>query len=340
VGEGDGDEAVRILAGHDGSSGCAWYRMIMPLCEMGKHGHDVTIGTAGTRAVKSRRGQFDIITGQMLAAHDQSQLSTWRRLAAHGRLVYEIDDNPFSVEPVNWQAYSTFARADVIDAVTHSAEVASLVTVTTEPLAGVMRKINPNVAVLPNCVPGWVCDLERPRRERPRVGWVGGASHGRDIRLITRPLEQFLNRNPGWDGHLGGTDFRPAIKHERVGFTPWVSVTENPRPFYEAIDFDIGLAPLQWTVFASSKSYVKALEYAARGIPVIATDCEPYREFVLHGVTGFLVRRDHEWLKYMQELASDEGLRESMGAKAREHARAFTIERNWTRWAGAYGGLL
>jgi glycosyltransferase involved in cell wall biosynthesis len=82
------------------------------------------------------------------------------------------------------------------------------------------------------------------------------------------------------------------------------------------------------------------LEAAALGIPVIASDAEPYREFVVHGVTGFLVRRDHEWLTYLQQLAGDEGLRESMGHKAREHARAFTIENNWHLWEQAYGRLL
>ena len=331
---------MRVLAGHDGGSGCAWYRVVLPLSELGKHGHQVTIGTAGTEAVRSRRGQFDVIVGSMLAGHDPSQLGTWRRLSAHGRLVYEIDDDPFSVETVNWQAYSTFARADVIDSVSHAAEVASLVTVTTEPLARVMRQHNPNVAVLPNCVPGWVCDHQRPRRDRLRVGWAGGASHGRDIQLVTRPVREFLNRNPGWDGHLVGTDYRPAVKHDRVGFTNWVSVMGNPRAFYESLDFDVGLAPLQWTVFASSKSCIKALEYAALGIPVIATDAEPYRDFVVHGVTGFLVKRDHEWLGYLQQLAADAGLRESMGAKAREHARAFTIEQNWWRWERAYSALL
>ena len=242
---------MRILAGHDGGSGCAWYRLQMPLTELGKHGCQVTIGTAGTEAVRSKRGQFDVIVGQMLAAHDQSQLSTWRRLSAHGRLVYEIDDDPFSVETANWQAYSTFARASVIDAVTHSAEVAGLVTVTTEPLARVMRKINPDVAVLPNYVPGWVCDHQRPSRDRLRVGWAGGSSHGRDIRLVTRPLREFLDRNPGWDGLLCGTDFRPAVRHDRVGFTPWVDVMKDPRAYYGSLDFDVGLAPLQWTVFAS-----------------------------------------------------------------------------------------
>jgi glycosyltransferase involved in cell wall biosynthesis len=195
------------------------------------------------------------------------------------------------------------------------------------------------VAILPNYVPGWVLDHQRPRRDRPRVGWAGGSSHGRDIQLITRPVQRFLDRHPGWDATLAGMDFRPAFKHDRVGFTPWVHVLDSPRPFYESVDFDIGLAPLQWTVFASSKSYIKALEYAALGIPVIATDAEPYREFVVHGVTGFLVRRDHEWLKYMSELAADDELRAKMGEAARDMARQHLIEDRWRDWADAYTAL-
>ena len=288
-----------------------------------------------------RPGQFDIITAQRLS--EQHQLGTWRRLSTHGRLVYELDDDCFSVEPVNWQAYSTFSRADVQDAIAHCCEVADLVTVSTEPLAQVMRQYNPNVAVLPNFIPRRVLDLpERPHREFPRIGWMGGASHGLDMQIICSPLRRFLDRPEfaKWDAHVCGVDFRPAIRHPRAGYTPWIPVLTDPDGFYSSIDFDIGLAPLRWSVFNRSKSYIKALEYAARGIPVIATDIEPYSDFVIHGVTGFLAKQDHEWLGYMCELASDEGLRESMGAAAREHARQFTIEGNWQLWEQAYAPLL
>jgi hypothetical protein len=42
----------------------------------------------------------------------------------------------------------------------------------------------------------------------------------------------------------------------------------------------------------------------------------------------------------MSELAADDGLREAMGAKARDHARAFTIEQGYKLWADAYKGLV
>ena len=77
----------------------------------------------------------------------------------------------------------------------------------------------------------------------------------------------------------------------------------------------------------------------ARGIPAIASDCEAYRDVIDHGVNGFLVKYDHEWLSYMSELARDDGLRAKMGEAARAMAARHTIEEHWTRWAGAYRGL-
>jgi hypothetical protein len=332
---------VRIFAGHDGS-GCAHYRILLPLGEMAAHGHDVTL-TCAEQARGGGVGAGDMAGHDVIVAQrwdNHAGMGTWRRARTpKTRLVYEVDDDVDAVEPVNWAAYSRYSRADARDAVAHGAQVADLVTVTTEPLAEVMRKQNPNVAVLPNLIPGWVCDLPRPGRDRPVAGWAGGASHGRDISAVAAPVRRFLGRFPGWDFQLRGVDYRPTIRHERCQTSPWVHVVDDPRGYYTSVDFDIGLAPLVPSVFARSKSSIKALEYAARGIPVIASDAEPYRDFVLHGVTGFLVKRDHEWLKYMSELAADDGLRAEMGAKAREHARQFTIEDGWKAWEAAYGGL-
>jgi glycosyltransferase involved in cell wall biosynthesis len=321
---------------HD-ASGCGYYRITQPLQELAGHGHEVKL-MLGSDVHPSEAEGWPLIVGQRVDKHDA--LPAWRRLAARSRLVYEIDDDVFNIERVNWQAYGIYSRAETLDAVAHCAETADLVTVTTEPLAKVMREYNPNVAVLPNHIPGWVCEHDRPRRQRPVVGWQGGASHGTDIGLVAQPLRRFLDREPGWDVHLLGTDYRPTIRHEHTRFTPWVNIAQNATAYYGTIDFDIGLAPLAPGAFSESKSAVKALEYAALGIPVVASDVTPYRDFVLHGTTGFLVKYDHEWLKYLGELAADAGLREEMGAKAREHARAWVIDDGWRLWEQAYGGLM
>jgi glycosyltransferase involved in cell wall biosynthesis len=331
---------MRVFGMHD-NSGCGWYRITLPLTELAAHGHQVKL-VLGSDVRAADAAGWPLIVGQRI--DKPSALPAWRRFAARSRLVYEIDDDVFHVDRVNWMAYGIYSRADVQDAVAHCAQTADLVTVTTEPLAEVMRQFSGNVAVLPNAIPDWACDLPREPRQRPAVGWAGGASHAHDIALAAQPVRRFLDRHPGWDMVVGGTDYRPTIGHARAVFTPWVKITDDPAGFYRSLDFDIGLAPLAQGgtggEFNRSKSHIKALEYAARGIPVLASDAEPYRDFVIDGVTGFLIRYDHEWLKRLDELAADDGLRERMGAAAREHARTFTIENHWPEWEAAYEALL
>jgi glycosyltransferase involved in cell wall biosynthesis len=199
---------------------------------------------------------------------------------------------------------------------------------------------NQDVAVLPNCIPAFVLDMPRQENKRPAVGYQGGASHGADVGVVAEPVRRFLKRFPGWDLRLGGTDYRPTFKvGDQARFSHWVPVYDDPPGYYGTLDFDIGLAPLALRAFDASKSNVKVLEYAARGIPSIATDCDVYRSFIRHGENGLLVKAEHEWLRYLSILANDDALRLKMGEAARADARAWTIEENYTRWETAYSSL-
>lgn len=323
---------MRLFAFHDGT-GCGWYRIKLPLGELAKRGHDVTM-MPGSEVQAAPTMPYPLIVAQRMDKH--AALPSWRRWRAASKLVYEIDDDVFNVDQINTMAYGTFSRVDVQDALSHAAAVADLVTVTVEPLAEVMRQYNPNVAVLPNCVPDELLTHERPHRNRLVVGWAGGASHSFDIAMVAQPLRRFLERNKHVDLHLIGTDYGPTIKAPRR-YTEWDS---DPWGYYRNIDFDIGIAPLEDTVFTRSKSAIKALEYSALGIPVVASDVRPYRDFVIDGVTGYLVREPHEWGKRLYELANDEAMREEMGRKAREHAAQWSISARAGEWEQAYEGVL
>ncbi len=342
---------MKIFAAHDGGSGCCYYRVRLPLQELAKHdGFEVVFADAGYRdghkpVITLRdltENGYDLIVGQRLSKHEG--MGIWRGAWSPSRkLVYETDDDVFTVNTENWQAYSLFQRADIQDAVAHHAQVADLITVTTPYLAEVMTEKtgNPHVAILPNCVPGWVLGLPWQRPGRPSIGWQGGASHGADVGLIADPVRRFLRRFPSWDLVLHGTDYRPTFRtaRARMTYVEWTRVNDDPEGFYSSIDFDIGLAPLCENEFNRSKSPLKVIEYAARGIPSIASDCEAYRSTITHGVDGFLVKRDHEWLSYMSELARDGNLRAKMGEAAREMARKHLIEDGCKLWATAYGNL-
>ena len=314
-------------------AGCGIFRVIFPLDALRDQGWDVgyAAGTPPPDALSA-----DIMVGQRFDKPEV--LGAWRRLRARHKLVYEIDDNVFDVDPLNYSAYRNFQLEGKREAVRHCAQVADLVTVTTEPLAQIMREFNPNVRVLNNAVPARLLEMERPRKEALTVGWTGGCSHARDIAEAAAPLRRFMERDRK-DAHLHfiGTDYRRTVTYARARYSSWEI---DPWDYWAKIDFDIGLAPLAGTGFNDCKSHVKALEYAALGIPVIASDAPPYRDFVIDGVTGFLVRNSAQLRDRLNVLASDEKLRESMGAKAREQASLWTSEARALEWDKAYRSIL
>jgi glycosyltransferase involved in cell wall biosynthesis len=313
-----------------------YYRILLPFRALAANGWDARC-QAGMPPPET--STYRIIVGERLDRGEAQ--GYWRRWRATHRLVYELDDDVYHVNPENWSAYQVYGKAVVQDAVTHLAQVSDLVTVSTEPLAEVMRQHTGqrNIAVLPNCIPAAMLDMTRPRRRHPVLGWTGGASHSLDVQIIAPTVREFMRKHRDWRLHIVGTDYRPTfdVPEDQVRFTPWES---DPADYYRHIDFDIGLVPLTGSVFDRSKSAIKAQELGALGIPVICSDAEAYRGYVNDGVTGFLARRPQSWSERLKELAGDPGLRESMGAKARELARLHTIEDNWQRWAEAYAPLL
>ena len=319
-----------------GYSGCGWHRIVMPLNALAEHGWKISY-TWG-RPPKEF-DEYRIVIGQRTDKFEA--LPDWRRMRARHRLVYELDDDVFTVEAVNAQAHRVYRDLTVQEAVRHSAETADILTVSTPVLAEVMRKnaAQTEIRVLKNCVPGALLDMQRPRDRRHLiVGWSGGASHGADLAMIAAPLRNFLDRNKNARLHLMGVNYEETIGR-KCRYTQWIPARPDLK-YYHGYDFDVALCPLTGTVFDQSKSNIKALEAMSLGIPVLASDVEPYRDLVIDGVNGYLIRKRNEWGKRLQELASDTQAREEMSAKARETARAWTIEANWHKWAAVYEELL
>ena len=344
---------MKILASHDGGSGCAWYRMYVPLQAVNDYSPDVsvTFRSGGGKLMKdgppmvkvADADEVDVVVSQRASSYEG--LGLWRRWGSRPglRTVYENDDDVFSITRENSAAYDAYAEGtDVREATLRYCRTANMVTTTSPHLGDRFREMLDSrvpVEVLPNYIPAWVLDLPRDTADRRmRIGWAGGSSHGRDIHTATPSVRRFMKRFPDWDLYLNGMDWRDKFKcpQERSFHIPWIHVTDEPRMFYRAIDFDIGICPLLETQFSRSKSWIKALEYFSRGIPVVASDVEPYRRFIDHGVNGFLAKTDHEWLKYLSMLASDDLLRATMGTNAKLKASANTIEEHWPKWVSAY----
>lgn len=262
------------------------------------------------------------------------------RLSGHVAIVAETDDDMITTETSNLGVFACDPRA--AESVRYCLRRADMVTVSTPYLAELYAPFNGNIRVLPNCVKAELLDMPRKRRDRVTVGWQGGSSHLVDMCMIQDELRDVLAAHPGVDMHWVGVDFSPLqwIRNpglrERCRFTSWF---DDVGDYYRAVDFDIAIAPLADVPFNKAKSHLKALDAAARGIPVIAQDMEPYREFVRDGETGYLVRTGEEWVKRLTELIHDEAAREEMGAAARKVAARYTMQGNWRLWEAAYESL-
>lgn len=250
------------------------------------------------------------------------------------RMVYEVDDDLWNIDSSNVGAFRWFIngvddknnRHAVRDNLVRNIALADVVTCTTEPLAEILRQWNPNVEIIPNYLPRWVFEWERPHRDELTIGWGGSGTHNMDWEAEGPQIKRFLKRS--------GTAFRligAGVRHgydlglpmDQVSAAGWIDSVEG---YWRSIDYDIGVIPLRHHVFNQSKSALKFLENSALGIPTVASNAGPYAREIKHGETGFLVKRDHEWGKYLRDLVNDEAMREEIGANAKAWALDHILE--------------
>jgi glycosyltransferase involved in cell wall biosynthesis len=309
----------------------------MPIGELGRHGHDTSCEPAMTTV---RADGADIVVSHMAGTNRWMEASKvhswWRGLKKECRRVYELDDDPFELEGHN-PAFVDYNLATSRDSFEFCIRTADLVTTSVEPLAERMRQLNGRVAVCKNRIDESLLQLQRLRRDRLVVGWAGGPSHGEDMREAAYGLRRVLDWHPDTvEAHFIGADLRTVVKR-RIRFSRWQPVTAD---YYRLIDFDVGIAPLRAGKFTDAKSAIKAMEYGALGIPVVASAVTPYNDYVIDGVTGWLVRTPQEWARRLRDLVNDEAMRGEMGQNAKTLAAQHTIQEGWKDWQIAYESIL
>lgn len=321
------------------------YRTKMPMDELNRLGHDAR---ADTRLGAWARDDADIVVGQRIC--QQNPATLWLELARHRkltgegpRLVYEVDDDLFSIGPDNplGEMYKDRRVQRIMAACIRAADA---VTVSTEPLARLLRQHNRNVHVVPNAIRAEVLDVPfPPRRGRDdgvtRFGWQGSSTHAADWLEVRDTLAEVMREDPSIRMRFLGTAYPQGLPLDRgrVDFRDWT--TDIGEHYRRISRFDVALAPLKNTVFNESKSALRFQEAAGLGVPVIASDVPAYRPWVEHGVTGYLVRTPQEWREAMLAL-TDPALRVEIGDAARKAATAWTVERTIHNWINAYRSAL
>lgn len=330
---------MKIRALSTDTGGCHFYRIRTPLTALRRSGHDTAWGTGVTA---SDLDSCDVLIGQFL--NGEADLAGWESVAAAPRgkrplLVYETDDDLFTIDQVItaevtrkkvlWAEPETQAR------VRRFIELADLVTTTSPHLAKLYSFGGKPVAVLPNSIPDWMLDF--PAVTGPSaftIGWTLSHSHLLDAREHIASLEKFMARHGSarfeWHGPprvVGG--FAPW----QQSCHPWVGdVNEYLVGMYGRLS--VGIAPLGSFEFNKGKSGIKADEYAAFGVPCLASNFPQYHDTIVDGVTGWLIKKD--WNEKLSRLYDDRSLAVKMGQAAKEHVADRVISRTCVKWTDAY----
>jgi len=143
------------------------------------------------------------------------------------------------------------------------------------------------------------------------LGYMGSASHSHDLELIAPALNRILKEYPEVDLTLfGSIGKQPAAKliKGRLKLQPGVFGDYLAfRRRLAALNFDIGLAPLRDIPFNRVKTATKWVEYAEAGVPVLASDIEPYRPIAAAG--ALLSVRPGQWEAALREMIESQRLR-------------------------------
>lgn len=85
---------------------------------------------------------------------------------------------------------------------------------------------------------------------------------------------------------------------------------------------DIGVMPLQDTLWQRGKCAYKLIQYMACGLPVVASPVGANRDVVIHEASGLLADREAEWVAALTRLVDDADMRRRFGTVGRRLVEA------------------
>lgn len=292
----------------------AHYRVLVPLRALQRRGHQVVFRAPDPGFDPAAAPPIDVLFMHQWVSEDMSPI---QRLQDHGiAVVWDTDDDVLHAPRSRELRAVVGGRRAVRHFHALSLETArrvDLVTTTNEHLAGIFRDAGArNVAVIGNYLDRIEPRLPRRKHVGVLVGIVGGVEHTPDIKALKIPkvLRDLQRRHPDLHVAAIGVDLGLKERYVHIPKVPFDQLLARIR------EFDIGLAPLADSPFSRSRSDIKLKEYAAMGVPWVASPVGPYAGIDAEAAGGVLAD-DARWLSELDRLICDEASRAERAASGR-----------------------
>lgn len=314
----------------DTGSGSTWYRCFLPSMGLRWLDHETAVDH---RLAQNWRGCDTVVASRPAAPGTTDMI---RQLQDRGiRVVADLDDDYFSMDARHHSQAGIDQWAALRDTLVENLKLVDAVVGASPALVEILREYSDRVVHIPNALPAH--HMSTPRdyaTPAPVVGWAGSASSAGGLGLIKHALRKLAD-DPANRVLLVGLDpgeraLTGLRNRDNIRTTGFFAQQET---YLQAVsEFDVWLAPYEESAFNRAKFPTKVLESNFLGIPLIASAIRPYAEQIVHGVTGFLVRSDHEWRRYVNQLLADPELRAEIGMNARARASRSILQSVNSQW--------
>lgn len=355
---------MKVYYVNSGNYGCYIVRCLLPLVANGWDGDFTSIHPFNTTAENKARAAQDADIVVFHRPEDPRKLELARILKSQGKKIVMDNDDTYkdkgSVKLNTWFNEERVKRglANVNKVVDQFIIEADLITTTTEFLAEEYRKLNKNVAVLPNCVdPFYFDEPLRNETDVVRIGITGSLGMSSDLDVLA-PIIKHYEHDPRvkivFFSLQANREANPMItkayEHE-YHFLDSVDVEWHPlvdaNVYYDKLNslkLDIMMIPRADNAFNRAKSNLKFLESSMFEIPCVAQSFpdgkSPYEVNPEDAKHILLATDTASFIFQIEQLIANKEMRREMGRKAKEYVvENYDIEKHASKWEEAYSKI-
>jgi glycosyltransferase involved in cell wall biosynthesis len=204
----------------------------------------------------------------------------------HGQIIVsDVDDWYWGLSPENMAFSVTHPKNSPKENISHykkSIGKSSYITVSTPFLRDKIAAFSgvPTTLLTNYVVTKRFNKVQMTDTTTPEVGWVGSTRHrSGDLETLRGVLTPMAARGDIRLVHSGDVP-NTATFREKVGIPDSIDIRLKEatmvQDYPSLLDFEVGIVPLRDIPFNHAKSDIKGLEYAASGIPFVASDLPSY----------------------------------------------------------------
>lgn len=261
------------------------------------------------------------------------------------KLIYELDDDLINIDKSHPNYEEFFKKKDVFEYLIRNSDV---VTVSTLNLKKKLLALNSNIKIIKNTLNDMLnLKNNATKSDVIKIGYMGTLSHKNDIKLIENAIinvkKYFSKKGKKIIFEIIG------VSDEKLNYANSINVPfkYSKYPYFirwlkQIVDWDVAIAPLEYTQFNQSKSEIKYLEYSSLGIPGVYSNMGAYSQIIKNNETGILVNNStKEWQSALINLIENIDLRKKIVNSAQNDIKNnYSVKIMVNTWKNLIIGLL